>query len=189
MDKSTTPEPTRIHSQNAEHKTFISKQKILRLVSRINFTGVSYPAIVSDDVADTPSFLKTLFDTVISEIAELHPTESSPKTLLAKASIDSWNSPTIPSYILESFPFPDIRLPPSSRLSGSNGPRDSTRILADNALDCPEIPPEEEAALWARSKQILDRLTPGSNARRSGNKVSENELPIVGNQSENEGSS
>ena len=142
MDKSTTPGPTRIHSESAEHKTFISKQTILNLLSLINFTGVSYPAVVSDDVADTPSFLKTIFDAVISEMAELDPTESSPKNLLFKASMDSWNSPTIPSYTLESLPFPDLRLPPSSRLSGSKGARNSARIPADDALDCPEIPPE-----------------------------------------------
>jgi hypothetical protein len=68
------------------HTAFVFKEDIIHILSQLNFTGVSYQATLSDDAADTPSFLKDIFDAVVTELG---PTESSPKKLLHKLSTDT----------------------------------------------------------------------------------------------------
>ena len=135
-------------SDSTDHTAFVSKEDIIHILSQINFTGVSYQATISDDVADTPSFLKAIFDAVVHKVTELGPTELSPKKLLNQASNDTTESTTVETSGLRVISPRGIPLSSSCSLSGLEGFIIRSRILPDDALDWPPLSPEKEAAFW-----------------------------------------
>jgi hypothetical protein len=157
MDLFTTPVPRHIGPHSTDHTTFVSKEDIIHILSRINFTGVSYRATISDDIADTPSFLKAIFDDVVHQVTELGPAESSPKKLLDQASADTTESTAVENSGVQLISPRGIHLSSSHNLSGLEGFMVRSRILDDDALDWPEIPPEEEAAIWERIDKTKHR--------------------------------
>jgi hypothetical protein len=69
------PVQRRVGSDSTDRTAFVSKEEIIQILSQLNFTGVSYQATISNDVADTSSFLKEIFDAVVRKVTELGLTE------------------------------------------------------------------------------------------------------------------
>ncbi len=85
MDEFTTPQPRR--SRSFSNHEFLSKNGLIDLLRVIDFHGLYLPAnATSDNIDDTPSFLKAICDSLVTVLLTHAPKQASPKKLLNSSS-------------------------------------------------------------------------------------------------------
>jgi hypothetical protein len=147
MDEITTPQFR--HSRPMPSHEFLSKSGLIDLLRVIDFHGLYLPAsAASDDIDDTPSFLKAVCDGLVTVLLTHVPKQASPKKLLNSLSFISPGSATDgtsrssriklysakrkpPSLILSSYSLEALTASPVSLYSG-NTPHPSFPPFPEN---------------------------------------------------------
>src|SRR5208282_6371755 len=98
-DEFTTPQPRR--SRSLSNREFLSKNELIDLLRVIDFHGFYLPPnAASDNIDDTPSFLKAVCDSLVTVLLTGAPKQASPKKLLNSSS--PFISPTTHSSVGDS---------------------------------------------------------------------------------------